>query len=68
MFRTGGIGTGPSRLTQKSQAHMLNMPMPVSPISSRSIGSGTIRRSCSSGTRKLTVNRLLVNDRTRTGW
>jgi len=39
------MGSQPMRLTQKSHAHMLNMPKPVSLISSRSIGSGTMRRS-----------------------
>jgi hypothetical protein len=46
---------------------MLNMPKPVSRISSISIASGTMRRSSATGTRKFTVNRLLVKEVTRIG-
>src|SRR5262245_15289156 len=68
LFRTGGMGSQPKRPTQKSHAHMLSIPWPVSPISSSWIASGTSRRSWGSGTRKLTVKRLLVKEWTRTGW
>ena len=47
---------------------MLIIPVPLAPISSAAIGGGRSLRICDSGALKFTVTRLLVNERTATGW